>query len=67
MIKQKATYICDICGEEIKDDLYNSDLVTLSYEVASGNGWNIDVEKKEKHVHKIHLIDVLCELEKGGK
>lgn len=64
MIKQKATYICDICGEEIKNECCDLDLVTLSYEIIGGNQWNTEIEKKERHIHKSHLKDILNELEK---
>lgn len=49
---ERAVYLCDICGEEIKTGAFETDLVTLKYDVVKGNGWNEWAEEREKHVHK---------------
>lgn len=55
MIKKEAVYVCDVCGKEIKNDLYSTDLVTVTYEEFCGNQWDFDIRRKEKHVHNLCL------------
>ena len=45
-------YICDICGKEIPTGLYQTQLVILTYETISSNGWNETTQYHEKHAHK---------------
>lgn len=51
-VKEVASYICDICGEEISQDSYGTSVVEIVVHDVVGNGWNEWPETTIYHCHR---------------
>lgn len=40
-IPEKAKYFCDICGKEIEQDSYETNVIKITENSIGSNGWNI--------------------------
>lgn len=62
---EEARFICDLCGEEIEQNAFQSNLVDLIIHDVGGNGWNEWPKERHCHLHK-SCLDVLLELAKDN-
>lgn len=68
-VPEEAKYICDLCGKEIEQDSYGTNVVEIVVHDVSGNGWNEWTEEHVYHCHRCCLgtaIDLMGKNRIGG-
>lgn len=49
---EKVQYICDLCGKEIEQTTFQTEIVTILFNEVRGNGWNEYPVRVECHAHR---------------
>ena len=67
-VPEEVQYICDLCGKEIKQDIYKTDVIEVTEHDVGGNGWNEWPVTRTYHCHRECFSTALRLMkENGGK